>query len=45
MALTDFYSEHFDRPKYPTNFNAIRLKLASPEKIRLPGELTGMLVR
>jgi len=34
MALTDFYSEYFDRPKYPTNFNSIRLKLASPEKIR-----------
>jgi len=34
MPLTDFYSEYFDRPKYPTNFNAIRLKLASPEKIR-----------
>ena len=34
MALTDFYSEYFDRPEYPTNFNAIRLKLASPEKIR-----------
>jgi DNA-directed RNA polymerase subunit beta' len=34
MPLTDFYSEHFDRPKYPTNFNSIRLKLASPEKIR-----------
>lgn len=34
MALTDFYSEYFDRPKYPTNFNAIKLKLASPEKIR-----------
>ncbi|GBE14694.1 DNA-directed RNA polymerase subunit beta' [bacterium BMS3Abin14] len=34
MPLSDFYSEYFDRPKYPTNFNSIRLKLASPEKIR-----------
>ncbi len=34
MPLTDFYSEYFDRPKYPTNFNSIRLKLASPDKIR-----------
>jgi DNA-directed RNA polymerase subunit beta' len=34
MPLTDFYSEYFDRPKYPTNFNAIKLKLASPEKVR-----------
>ena len=34
MPLTDFYSEYFDRPKYPANFNAIRLKLASPEKVR-----------
>ncbi len=34
MPLTDFYSEFFDRPKYPTHFNSIRLKLASPEKIR-----------
>ena len=34
MSLSDFYSEYFDRPKYPANFNSIRLKLASPEKIR-----------
>ncbi len=34
MPLTDFYSEFFDRPKYPTNFNAMQLKLASPEQIR-----------
>ena len=34
MPLTDFYSEFFDRPKYPINFNSIRLKLASPEKVR-----------
>ncbi len=34
MPLTDFYSEFFDRPKYPVNFNSIRLKLASPEKVR-----------
>ena len=34
MPLTDFYSEFFDRPKYPRHFNSIRLKLASPEKIR-----------
>jgi DNA-directed RNA polymerase subunit beta' len=34
MPLTDFYSEYFDRPKYPANFNAIKLKLASPEKVR-----------
>ncbi|MFV1956626.1 MAG: DNA-directed RNA polymerase subunit beta', partial [bacterium] len=32
--MTDFYSEFFDRPKYPVNFNSIRLKLASPEKVR-----------
>src|SRR5512133_2997877 len=32
-ALEDFNSL-FDRPKDPLNFNAIRLSLASPEKIR-----------
>jgi DNA-directed RNA polymerase subunit beta' len=34
MPLTDFYSEFFDRPKYPSNFNSIKLKLASPEQVR-----------
>ncbi len=34
MPVNDFYSEFFDRPKYPSNFNAIKLKLASPEQVR-----------
>ena len=31
--MTDIYSNSFDRPKDPTNFQAMRIGLASPQKI------------
>ncbi|MCL2324924.1 MAG: DNA-directed RNA polymerase subunit beta' [Proteobacteria bacterium] len=32
--MTDIYSNSFDRPKDPTSFSAMRISLASPQKIR-----------